>query len=87
MSPIGDMSAKADIFESITPEHTFSPRYTNFHLTETRYHGSPASRAHLIRHFVPPSPQYTVTFGQVGKAWCPLILKVRTLMLPALIRR
>ena len=58
MSPLGDMSAKADIFESITPSALFTV-IQKFHLTETRYNGSPASRAHLIRHFMTPSPRNT----------------------------
>ena len=39
MSPIGDMSAKADIFKSMTPSAPFAV-IQKFHLTETAYYGS-----------------------------------------------
>ena len=39
MSPIGDMPAKADIFESITPSALFTV-IQKFHLTEMSYYGS-----------------------------------------------
>ena len=39
MSPIGDMSAKADIFESMTPSALFTV-IQKFHLTDMSYYGS-----------------------------------------------
>ena len=58
MSPIGDMSAKADIFESMTPSAPFTV-IQKFHLTESCHRGSPASRAHLIHRYAVPLPHLT----------------------------